>query len=49
MNFIDTESCPESVSGLDQLEQTSQQKPSSVESDYCQDGKHECAEEISVL
>ncbi|XP_043807016.1 transcription factor GTE8 isoform X2 [Manihot esculenta] len=32
------QSCPESVSGLDQLEQTSQQKPSSVESDYCQDG-----------
>ncbi|EEF50952.1 bromodomain-containing protein, putative [Ricinus communis] len=29
---------PESVSGLDQLEQTSQQKPSSVESDCCQDG-----------
>ncbi|XP_025014937.2 transcription factor GTE8 isoform X2 [Ricinus communis] len=31
------QSCPESVSGLDQLEQTSQQKPSSVESDCCQD------------
>ncbi|GAV85764.1 Bromodomain domain-containing protein [Cephalotus follicularis] len=28
----------ESVSGLDQLEQTSQQKPSSVESEYRQDG-----------
>ncbi|KAJ9152771.1 hypothetical protein P3X46_026297 [Hevea brasiliensis] len=33
-----SESCPESVSGLDQLEQTSQQKPSSVESDHRQDG-----------
>lgn len=29
----------ESVSGLDQVEQTSQQKPNSVESDCCQDGK----------
>ncbi|XP_050231771.1 transcription factor GTE8-like [Mercurialis annua] len=32
------EICPESVSGLDQLEQTSQQKPSSDESDCHQDG-----------
>lgn len=29
----------ETVSGLDQVEQTSQQKPSSIESDCCQDGK----------
>ncbi|XP_065877537.1 transcription factor GTE8-like isoform X3 [Euphorbia lathyris] len=29
----------QSVSGLDQLEQMSQQKPSSVESDTCQDGE----------
>ncbi|XP_057996380.1 transcription factor GTE8 isoform X2 [Hevea brasiliensis] len=35
------QSCPESVSGLDQLEQTSQPKPSSLESDCCQDG--DCA------
>ncbi|KAL0014498.1 hypothetical protein SO802_001567 [Lithocarpus litseifolius] len=28
----------QSVSGLDQVEQSSQQKPSSVDSDYCQDG-----------
>ncbi|KAA8548201.1 hypothetical protein F0562_004538 [Nyssa sinensis] len=28
----------QSVSGLDQLEQVSQQKPNSVESDFCQDG-----------
>lgn len=38
--------CTESVSGLDQLEQTSQQKPSSVESDCHQDGKLESKEEI---
>lgn len=29
----------QSVSGLDQVEQSSQQKPSSVDSDYCQDGE----------
>ncbi|KAJ4729403.1 Transcription factor like [Melia azedarach] len=34
----DTLDVNQSVSGLDQLEYTSQQKPSSVESDCCQDG-----------
>lgn len=32
-------SLSESVSGLDQLEHTSQQKPNSIESDSHQDGK----------
>lgn len=39
VRFVNKSFRAECVSGLDQLEQTSQPKPSSVESDSCQDGK----------
>ena len=39
MKFTNTHYLTESVSGMDQLEQTSQQKPNYVESDSQQDGK----------
>jgi hypothetical protein len=42
-------SCTESVSGLDQLEQTSQEKLSSVESDCQQDGKFKRMEGLFFL
>lgn len=39
INTSNTWDLAESDSGLDQVEQSSQQKPSPVESDCCQDGK----------